>query len=277
LATADVEGRLGRLTAGEGGAFEERSDSLRIPVHIRGLGDDFAPVAWSLERLRLEAGDCCFRVSRNDDAGRWVVNKDGRGGIDWEDVRLVDFLDVLAQGNPRRLYAGSIPIENLEPLTDDARQAPFLSWVGDPEPIRIRFWLGRDNATQLHYDLFHTFLAPIVGSRDVWLFAPTALDDFYPMQDPRNRNVSQIGSPKNVDRDAFPAFVSKQPIRLQLAPGEVLFMPIYWWHYVESGPGVNAALSYHFFRPTVETLRSEYLLDYIRGQQRVESTPAAES
>jgi cupin-like protein len=277
LAVPDVGAGIDRLTAGEGEAFEQRSDSLRAPVHIRGLSEGFAPAAWSLDHLRARAGDCAFRVSRNDDAGRWVVNKDGRGGVDWEDVQLADFLDVLLQGNPRRLYAGSIPIENLQPLRDDAEQAPFLRWAGDPEPVRIRFWLGRDNATQLHYDLFHTFLAPIIGSKDVWLFAPTTIDDFYPMQDPRNRNVSQIGSPKSFDPDAFPAFSSKAPIRLTLSPGEVLFMPIYWWHYVEAGPEVNVALSYHFARPTVETIRSEYLLHYVRGQQGGESSPGAEN
>jgi len=255
------------FTAGEGDAFEQRSSGLRNPVRIEGLSRGFPPAAWSLDRLISEAGDCQLRVSRNDDAGRWVVNKDGRAGVDWEHVSLADFLEILKKGNPRRFYAGSIPIDQLRPLRRDAEQAPFLAWVGNPEPVRIRFWLGRNNATQLHYDMFHTFLAPIIGSREVWLFAPTKLDDFYPMLDARNRNVSRVGSPKQFDRAAFPAFCSKEPIKLTVSPGDVLFIPVYWWHYVEAGPEVNIALSYHFARPTVETLRSEYMLHYVRGQE----------
>jgi cupin-like protein len=267
MAPPDVDARLEHLTAGDGGAFEQRSNGFRNPVHIKGLSNGFAPAAWSLDRLLADAGDCRFRVSRNDDAGRWVVNKDGRGGFDWEDVALSDFIDILINGNPRRLYAGSIAIDLLPPLRHDAKQALFLAWVGNPEPVQIRFWLGRDNATQLHYDMFHTFLAPIIGAKDVWLFAPTTLDDFYPMQEARNRNVSRIGSPKDFDRAAFPAFCSKEPIRLRVSPHEALFIPIYWWHYVEAGPEVNLALSYHFARPTVETIRSDYLLHYLRGQE----------
>jgi hypothetical protein len=266
VALPEVETALEQLSANEGEQFELRSNSLRRPVHIRGL-TDFGPAAWSLDHLRAEAGDCRFRVARNDDAGRWVVNKDGRPGSDWQDVGLADFLDVLARGNPQRFYAGSIAIELVPPLRDDTERAPFLTWVRDPEPVVTRMWLGRDNATQLHYDVFHTFLAPVIGTKEVWLFAPTRLDDFYPREDPRNRNVSQIGSPKAVDRDAFPAFRSKEPIRLTLSPGEALFIPVYWWHYVEAGPDVNLAVSYHFSRPTVETIRSEYLLHFVRGQQ----------
>jgi Cupin-like domain len=267
--------QLQHFDATSGDVFEQRSNGLRDPVRIHGLSDGFAPAAWSLDRLRADAGECRFRVWRNDDAGRWVVNKDGQCGVDWEDVSLADFLDILKSGNPRRLYAGSIAIDLLPPLRRDAEQAPFLAWVGQPEGVRIRFWLGRDNKTQLHYDMFHTFLAPIIGSKDVWLFAPTTLDDFYPMQDARNRNVSRIGSPKKFDRAAFPAFCSKQPIRLTVSPGEALFIPIYWWHYVEAGPEVNLAISYHFGRPTVETLRSEYLLHYVRGQMESNSPDLA--
>jgi len=270
-----TEAALQHFAPSEGDAFEQRSNGMRNPVHILGLNHGFAPAAWSLDRLLADAGDCRFRVSRNDDAGRWVVNKDGRGGFDWEDVSLADFLDILANGNPRRLYAGSIAIDLLPPLRRDAEQAPFLEWVGNPEAVQIRFWLGCNNATQLHYDMFHTFLAPIIGTKDVWLFAPTTLDDFYPMQDARNRNVSRIGSPKEFDRAAFPAFCSKEPIRLRVSPSEALFIPVYWWHYVEAGPEVNLSLSYHFTRPTVETIRSEYLLHYIRGQQE-SSLPASQ-
>jgi hypothetical protein len=266
MGPTDIEARLEHFTASEGDGFEQRSNGLRIPVHIHGLSHGFAPTAWSLDRLVADAGSFRFRVSRNDDAGRWVVNKDGRGGVDWKDTSLADFLEVLVNGNPQRFYAGSIAIDLLPSLRRDAEHAPFLAWVGSPEP-QIRFWLGRDNATQLHYDMFHTFLAPIIGSKDVWLFAPTKLDDFYPMHDARNRNVSRVGSPKDFDRAAFPAFCSKVPIRLRVSPGEVLFMPIYWWHYVEAGPEVNVALSYHFARPTIETIRSEYMLHYLRGQQ----------
>jgi hypothetical protein len=274
--TAAGERRLQLFSPGEGAGFEDRSDALRTPVHIRALGGGFAPGAWSLEGLQQLAGDCRFKVARNDERGQWVVNKDGRQGADWKEVSLAEFIGALASGD-HGFYAGSVAIDRFPPLLRDATRVPLLDWVGNPEAVQIRLWLGRSNATQLHYDMFHTFLVPIIGWKDVWLFAPTALDGFYPMQDARNCNVSQVVSPKQFDRAAFPAFETKPAIRVRLHPGGALFIPIYWWHYVEAGSDANLALSYHFTRPTVETLRSEYLLHYVRAQASANAAAAAAS
>ena len=266
METAEYTPELRRFHAGEGDSFETRSGGLKVPVHIQGSVAGFAPAKWSLHHLDRLAGNCQFRVSRNDENGKWIANKDGRCGIDWFELSLSEYLAGLANGELEKLYAGSISIDQLPPLRDEAMEAPFLAWIEDPGSIQIRFWLGRGNATQLHYDLFYTFLAPIIGEREVWLYAPTHLEDFYPRHDANNRNVSTIGSPKTFDRSTFSAFCSKRPIELTIKPGEVLFIPIYWWHYVEARPEVNVALSYHFVRPTVETLRSEYLLHCARGR-----------
>jgi ribosomal protein L16 Arg81 hydroxylase len=46
-----------------------------------------------------------------------------------------------------------------------------------------------------------------------------------------------------IDYDSFPSMRQAQLIECSLAPGELLFLPIGWWHYVE---GLDASVTMTF-------------------------------
>jgi hypothetical protein len=46
-----------------------------------------------------------------------------------------------------------------------------------------------------------------------------------------------------IDYDSFPSMRQAQLIECTLAPGELLFLPIGWWHYVE---GLDASVTMTF-------------------------------
>lgn len=92
-------------------------------------------------------------------------------------------------------------------------------------------WFGpKGTFTPLHHDLTNNMLVQIYGRKKVTLVPA--------LQTPYLHNdrwvFSKISDLKNVDRTQYPAFNRVTPIECVLEAGEALFIPIGWWHTVES-------------------------------------------
>ncbi|KAI7186237.1 MFS general substrate transporter [Hortaea werneckii] len=126
--------------------------------------------------------------------------------------------------------------------------APSLS-----EPI-VNVWLGPcGTRTPLHTDPFHNILCQVVGFKYVRLYAPHEASKLYPIGVDKKginmENTSQVDISENVaylrgrngDADVlreidrkFPKFKEAQYQEVILNPGDCLYVPLGWWHYVES-------------------------------------------
>jgi hypothetical protein len=76
--------------------------------------------------------------------------------------------------------------------------------------------------------------AQVVGRKRVTLFAPRNEPWMYRCPPWSSRpQISRVDS-ENPDYERFPRFRRAQPIRFVLAPGEILYLPRYWWHQMRS-------------------------------------------
>jgi Cupin-like domain len=104
-------------------------------------------------------------------------------------------------------------------------------------PAASGLWVGQNgNITALHYDTWHGFLGQIVGRKQVILFAPGESSNLYP-DTPFGRRLASTRLPTlclSADRRAFPKLDQAERFEAVLNPGELLYIPPYWWHYVES-------------------------------------------
>ncbi|USA53078.1 cupin-like domain-containing protein [Acinetobacter sp. C32I] len=97
---------------------------------------------------------------------------------------------------------------------------------------RSFIWFGPKGAfTPLHHDLTNNFLVQIYGRKKVTLIPA--------MQTPHLYNdvavFSKIGDPHRPDIvKSFPDFAHSSKIECILNEGEALFIPLGWWHCVES-------------------------------------------
>lgn len=92
----------------------------------------------------------------------------------------------------------------------------------------------RGAVTPLHYDEQHNLLCQARGRKLVLLGPPEQWQCFYPFPvgHPCDRQ-SQV-SPRDPDLWRFPRWRQASLAHTVLQPGDVLFIPAYWWHHVES-------------------------------------------
>ncbi|XP_041055997.1 HSPB1-associated protein 1 homolog isoform X2 [Carcharodon carcharias] len=107
-------------------------------------------------------------------------------------------------------------------------------------------WIGSEAAnTPCHLDSYGCNLVLQVQGRKRWhLFPPEDTSFLYPSRIPYEE--SSIFSSVNVvnpDLERFPRFRGARPHVVTLHPGEVLFVPKHWWHYVESLDPVTVSIN----------------------------------
>ena len=104
----------------------------------------------------------------------------------------------------------------------------------------MQLWLGtQGNTTPLHYDRNHGLLAQIIGSKRIELFSHSDTSYLYP--DNSTHHLSRLNL-REFDRKEqrvealrkFPKFEEATRYRALLRPGDVLYIPPFWWHEVLS-------------------------------------------
>lgn len=107
---------------------------------------------------------------------------------------------------------------------------------------KVRVWFGpKGTISQLHHDSGPILLAQIYGRKQVKLISPYHL-----------ASVSSDGEwlspvdPDHVDYARFPGMRNVDVLEVTLEPGEILFVPLGWWHWVKA-LDVSISLSFDNF------------------------------
>jgi len=115
-------------------------------------------------------------------------------------------------------------------------------WVSPPRAL-----------SKCHCDLHHNFLCQISGRKRVVLLAPSQARFLYlhPLHHPLDmRPRVDLRAP---DLERFPKLAEAESLEAILEPGQVLFLPRWWWHEIETldggldQPGRGASISINFW------------------------------
>ncbi|XP_077978853.1 uncharacterized protein LOC144434274 [Glandiceps talaboti] len=120
-----------------------------------------------------------------------------------------------------------------EPIGVTGQNYPFC------KQSTMQLWIGTEgNVTPLHYDRNHGLLAEIVGRKELILFSPEDTSHLYPYPSYSERaHTSRVNlrDLKHEDYgDRFPRLCDAQRYHCILQPGELLYIPPFWWHDVTS-------------------------------------------
>ena len=96
-------------------------------------------------------------------------------------------------------------------------------------------YVGGTLFSQLHYHPFGSAtLSVLSGKKRVRLFAPDQGPYLYPHSWWSNKAHLSKTHHKNPDPMEFPKFAKAEFTEVTVSPGEMLFIPIYWWHSIEN-------------------------------------------
>jgi hypothetical protein len=120
--------------------------------------------------------------------------------------------------------------------------APVSLYPSSFEPKNCGIWISSSGCvTPLHYDLCHGLLVQVFGKKRFLLASPQETIYLSPNKDPfsKNHTSSQVNLTKWISNDPeekkrYPAIDEAQWYVVDLTPGDVLYTPPGWWHYVVS-------------------------------------------
>jgi lysine-specific demethylase 8 len=183
--------------------------------------------------------------------------------VEYKEVRFDEFVETLSDASPERgrYYLADVQISRLLPeLLEDLGEPPYFApftaeWRGHFRGL----FLGRDARTPLHYHMNNMALtAQLVGRKFVRLYPPSQCANMY---NSRFSTLSPV-DPSRADLKRYPKFAKATALECTLSAGDLLFIPVHWWHYVQS-PGISAAVlfaynaplrTWHFPTPGLESL-----------------------
>jgi len=153
-------------------------------------------------------------------------------------------------------YLGKAPLaSSLPELAEDVEAAiasPFQQFKKcfgqNDRGVHTYFGCGR-NTTAIHYDMHENLLAVLSGTKSFDLYPPTDADVLYPTTPPAylHSAVPPFTCPHGMPKDlaeSWPLYRHAQPLRVDLKAGDVLYLPIFWWHAVTGGKNRNMILNW---------------------------------
>ncbi len=123
-------------------------------------------------------------------------------------------------------------------------------------------WFGDGgNITPIHFDAVDNFVVPIFGTKTFYLYPPTDAHFLYShnIASKGRFNFCQIASRFLVDQKRYPLFTQAKCYKVIIKPGNILFIPIGWWHEVHTHTARAASITYFFNNRQHKSLLSFFL------------------
>jgi len=187
---------------------------------------------------------------------------------------FADVLKLMSQSNNKETFYLEYLALNQYLGNDFLNLIPIPAQVNstDLKHLVTNLWIGSTpTISPLHYDDYENLLCQIKGQKEVILFPPNDHKNLYYVGRPKGtlqysypgqfiREKSKVearsvifGSSVNIDEPdekRHPLYKKAHPIRALLQPKDVLYLPAYWHHEVQSIPddneGINVAVNFWF-------------------------------
>jgi Cupin-like domain len=251
-------GTVSEWTLATADDFLQRAGEER-PFVVRGLAGHWplvqaglASLDQALELVAQQAGPETAEVMIGpaQEAGRFFYNDD-LAGFNFQRQRMpvgeVSRQILRCGGNPvaPAIYAGAVETQRFWPGFDASHRLPLV-----PSEITegSRIWLGTRAEVATHFDLSANLAVVAAGRRQFLLFPPEVTADLY--VGPLNHTIAgqpvSMVDPLRADLEKYPRFAQAwaSALRVELAPGDALYMPPLWWHHVTSLDRANILVNY---------------------------------
>lgn len=203
----------------------------RIPIILEDFVDPESPAfkKWSFEYFKEIAGDQKVNIYGNEiDSLNRVASQPIAQSTFSEYLDLID-----STPTEHRLFLFNLltikPELKDDLIYNDVTNGKILKW------LPFMFFGGEGSATRNHIDIYmsHVFITQFHGIKKIWLFPWEQSDLMYKLP----YNFHSLPNIKDPDYRAYPALLYLQGYEAVLHPGETLYIPSGWWHYIQYETG----------------------------------------
>ena len=213
------------------------------PVIITGMMDDWPAMAkWGLDYFKDRCGDREVEIQfgRNTDA-QYELRKTAHR----KTMLFADYVELVRNAGRSNdfymtAYNEGINRTALAELWQDIVQIPeYLSSEGTTQGF---LWFGPSGTvTPFHHDLTNNFMAQVIGRKRVLLMPACEVGHVY-----NHEHCFTHVDGRQIDLERYPRMADVQVLSCMLNPGEVLFLPVGCWHFVE-GLDMSVTVSFTNF------------------------------
>lgn len=214
------------------------------PVIITGMMEDWpARTKWNFDFFRQTLGDREVEVQfGREKNANYELDKDAHKRI----MKFGEYVDLVEKAGRTNdfymtAYNESRNTKALKELWNDIVQIPEYL-VTRPDNGGYLWFGPAGTLTPFHHDLTNNFMAQIMGRKRLRLIPPCEIANVY-----NDRHCFTQVDARNVDLQRFPAMANAQILDCMLEPGELLFLPVGCWHFVE-GLDVSMTITFTNFK-----------------------------
>ena len=204
--------------------FKDYFLKTSTPVVLTDMMDNWsARQKWTLDFFKINYGHLKVPVysSNSSKAGKHYLKADQK-------IYFHDYINMIQNGaTDLRLFLFNI-FHHAPELQRDYEYLSIMDGVYKEYPFT--FFGGAGSKVAMHYDIdmSHVFLSQFEGRKRVWLFAPEQSRNLYHLPFTVASHID-IDTPNFTH---FPALKNVQGYECILYPGETLYIPSGYWHYI---------------------------------------------
>jgi hypothetical protein len=211
--------------------------------------------------------------------GRFFYSDDFQGfNFESRDVSISTALDTLVslaeEPQPPAIALQAMHVPDIMPSFLGENTMPLLD-----SDIAPRVWMGNRSMIATHFDNNHNIACVVSGSRRFTVFPPEQVANLYIgplLRTPGGSPISVVDL-RAPDYTKFPRFrqALESAQEAVLEPGDAIYIPILWWHGVESLDPLNVLVNYWWndatsahHKPILSLIHSMALMSGMPADQR---------
>jgi hypothetical protein len=214
--------------------FAKETNNFTRPIIMTNIVNKWSVFKmFNFEMIKLKFGSAKVTVRESDNEFDYFFGE-GRK----KEMQLNDYIKLISSPASRLEhlpYMGNLPFDHpniakyLSPLKPLFK---FPKYIPSQKYGELRLWIGgKGQRSTIHNDNYHNLNAQIHGKKEFLLFSPEEAEKLYVTELNQACWVSKV-DPLNYDSERYPLFKEAEGFRVVTSAGELLYIPLFWWHYV---------------------------------------------
>lgn len=213
--------------------FQNQYLESHTPVILTGIMEHWPAMAgeksWNLDRIRFLSGHRLVPI----EIGSKYTEDDWTQSL----MTVSEFIDKFIENSSDDIPTGYLAQHQLFDQVPEMKEdiiTPDYCCLGSEDEVDINAWFGpQGTVSPLHQDPKENFLSQVFGEKFVRLYSTDFTKHVYPHGTMLLKNTSQVDI-ENPDYVKFPLFRDASYFECILKPGEMLYIPKEYWHFVKS-------------------------------------------